>query len=427
MLGARLISLASSLLSRKRQQPLPSSLRPCYCGKALDHNSLADTYCPHINWRLAKDIDDTPLSQLAKWASDLETWTKSGKEYKAAAPETQRAAATRKEALEYASERILMQYEEMKHHSPVPTLNLAAQLIRELRRYLEVTQLQMHKLPLYYHDGDYHRSMILSLDKWAGPVEGCFQLVSLYGNKLSQSKTDRSINVSGYESTPTLDPLSNCQEDLRKLCDGLARLSEGLASTKEALLPQLDEIEHMARTGRMRAPNMLDVYSPANSRSPSGFIKIRDEQGRSADLFVSANADFRNDKGLSNRLGSSSLTQIKWLSHRLSGGQYHLVPDFHTVELPKAAWHTVLRVAAVLRPHCGRQANIGAILNKPGSHIGVQWLEMEIDAFFKRNPGIDPVQLLDRQMGLDLRPREPTSSLHSICSGVRGEGGEGQS
>ncbi|GJC88146.1 hypothetical protein ColLi_10984 [Colletotrichum liriopes] len=62
--------------------------------------------------------------------------------------------------------------------------------------------------------------------------------------------------------------------------------------------------------------------------------------------------------------------------------------------MPVAARDTVARVAAMLRPHRGRQANLEAILNSSRWHRNGHWLEKNMEAFFQRNPGADPVRLL---------------------------------
>ncbi|GJC88061.1 hypothetical protein ColLi_10899 [Colletotrichum liriopes] len=67
--------------------------------------------------------------------------------------------------------------------------------------------------------------------------------------------------------------------------------------------------------------------------------------------------------------------------------------------MPDAARVTVARVAAMLRPHRGRQASLGAVLSSSRWHRNGHWLEKNLEAFFQRDPGADPVRLL----GVDAR------------------------
>ncbi|KAK3933657.1 hypothetical protein QBC46DRAFT_401541 [Diplogelasinospora grovesii] len=371
------------------------------------------------------DIDTTPLSQLATWAHD--TWTNSGKDDGAAASRASSPVATEQEVFDYINRRMLRQYTAMKHRSPAPTLHLAAELIIATRRYLEDTHLRMHNLDLY-HEVGYHSWAANALDKWAGPIQGRLDTVGLCSDRLARKEGERPGNVPWYQPAPPLDPLPKRWEDLHVLRDELNTLSTHLATPEQPLLPQLAEIERMACTGHMWAPKMVDVYSSVESRSPNGFIKILDKSGYTADLFVCANADFRNDLG--NRISSS--TQIQWLRYRLPEGRYQVAPEIHSVAMPKEAWHTVARVAAVLRPHPRRQANIKDILDKLRWRSDGPWLEKEMEAFFQK-VGMDPaglladdarrVRLLDGQTDPDPRSRESTPSLRSFHSESGSPGG----
>lgn len=232
-------------------------------------DALGSRDYPRINWECPGDIDTTPLSKLAVWARDTKTRNDGGA---AASP--------------FDSGNILEQYTSMER--PVRTLHLAAELIIQMWRYLESTHLSMNGLHVH-QEGDYHRSAAEALDRWAGLVE-----VSL--------DTAESCSERLREEADRPDPEK--WKDLRELCDVILNdLPTDLATADQALLPPLSEIDHMAHSKCMWVPKIVDVLGPVESRSPNGFIKIRNKQGYSANLFVPANTNFRNNQYLMNRIG----------------------------------------------------------------------------------------------------------------------------
>ncbi|KEY63870.1 hypothetical protein S7711_11541 [Stachybotrys chartarum IBT 7711] len=329
----------------------------------------------HIKWEFPGDIDTTSLRLLATWAKDPDTWTTFWEDD--GVTTSSNPVATEQEIFDCLNERMLRLYTEMKDRSPALTLNLAAQLIIVTRCYLEDTHLRM--LNLYvHHEGGYHGWAADALDNGAGPFEGCLEAASLC---LGTSQRRHST------------PLPNRWEDLGDLRDTLVALSKHLATAEQALLPHIAEIERVACTGDMWTPKVVDVDSPVESPSPSGFIKIRDEHGCEADLFVTTRQRRLPERCAPGkphrRLYTSTVAAFPPIRRH-----YQIAPGLHSVEMPKAAWHTVARVAAVLRPHQGRHSNIKDILAKPRWRSDGPWLEKEMEAFFQRVPETNPARLL---------------------------------
>ncbi|KAG7403851.1 hypothetical protein Forpe1208_v016144 [Fusarium oxysporum f. sp. rapae] len=156
---------------------------------------------------------------------------------------------------------------------------------------------------------------------------------------------------------------------------------------------------------------MVDLYSPTTTRSSDGLIKVRDKRGYAADLFVPANTDFRNDAEMRDRIGS--FTQVQWSFRNLSDGGRQVMPDLESVAMPISVWRTIARVAGVLQPRTGRQLEIKGILERSGWRSDGHWLELEMEAFFRGHPGVDParklteeVRLRDGERDLDIRIQE---------------------
>jgi hypothetical protein len=184
------------------------------------------------------------------------------------------------------------------------------------------------------------------------------------------------------------------------LRDRLNKLLSLLPAAEKALIPQLADIENMAKTGLTWAPKMVDIYSPTSTRSSDGYIKIRKERDCTADLFVPANTDFKNNSEMRNRIGSR--IQVQWEVHNLPDGSHLIIPQLEQVAMPAMVWHTVVRVSAIIQPHAGRQSNIKAILDglQGQGCTDVYWLEKGMKEFFLGNPGQDPIKPLTDKMRL---------------------------
>jgi hypothetical protein len=349
------------------------------------NDALCQRDHPHINWEFPGDIDTTSIHLLAGWAKDLDSWTSAWEADGATIPPN---PTTEQEMFDHLKEKMMRQYTAMKDRSPAQTLHFTAELIQATRRYL----VDVRMSTMFHHENDYHSWAADTLNNWARPVKGGLEIASWYSTRLARKEGERPENLAWYKPVPPLDPLPRRWEDLGDLRNELIALSTHLATTEQALLPQIADIECMACTGDMFAPKMVNVYSPVESRSPTAFLKIHDEPGCTADLFVRANADFRNDMRLRNR--NHGIEQVQWLPLRLSDGHYQINPKLHSVKMPMAAWQTVARVAAILRPHQGRQSNIKDILDTPRWRCDGPWLEMEMEEFFQRAPDTDPARLL---------------------------------
>ncbi|EWZ78683.1 hypothetical protein FOWG_17101 [Fusarium oxysporum f. sp. lycopersici MN25] len=370
-------------------------------------NTLSKFDFLHIYWKYSGDIDNEPLHLLLKWAKDSTAW-RTVLDDDTTIESHKSKATDEEEMLDYISMRMLKQYSDMNQHSPVSTLHFAARLVEETRQYLEDAHLKMHNLNVY-QEGDYHRWAASAMSEWAGGIEDCLISTEMYENRLRRKETRPRQNSFWYKPIPSLDPPSERWENLRQLRDGLAKLSSLL--THETLTPQLIDIERMARTGRMWAPKMVDLYSPTTTRRSDGLIKLMDEGGYAADLFVPANTDFRNDAEMRNRIGS--FTQVQWSVRNLSDGSRQVMPDLESVAMPISVWRTIARVAAVLQPRTGRQLEIKGILERSGWPSDGHWLELEMEAFFSAHPRADParklteeVRLRDGERDLDTRIQE---------------------
>ncbi|KAG4283338.1 hypothetical protein FPRO04_13273 [Fusarium proliferatum] len=144
------------------------------------------------------------------------------------------------------------------------------------------------------------------------------------------------------------------------------------------------------------------------TKFPDGLIKVSDEHGYAADLFVPANTDFRNNAEMKSRIGEP--IQVQWSVRNLRAGGQQAVPDWESVAMPISVWRTIARVDAVLRPHTGRQQKMEGIIKKPRWRSDGHWLELEMEAVFSDRPEADPareltkeVQLQNCERGLDVR------------------------